>query len=63
MIMNMLMGGGAITHPGATALGVGTANLLARGLASGKQLPSSQTMAQALIKAGYPASIAALQQQ
>lgn len=63
MVLNALAGGGAITHPIPTAIGMGASNLLARGLASGKQLPDQQMIANALLKAGYPASIAAMQQQ
>lgn len=62
-ILNALTGGGALVQPGPTALGIGTANILARQLANGKPLPNQQALADALRKAAYPASLATLQQQ
>lgn len=63
MVLNALTGGGALMHPLATAATLGSTNLLSRGLAAGIMPPNQEQLAQALLRAGYPASIAALQQQ
>jgi hypothetical protein len=63
MVMNALAGGGAIAQPIPTALTLGGSNLLARQLAKGAELPSQKAIADALRRAGYPAVIAASQQQ
>jgi hypothetical protein len=62
-ILNALAGGGALVSPVKTAAGLGATNLLSRQLARGAELPNGQALAEALRRAGYPASLATLQQQ
>jgi hypothetical protein len=63
MILNALAGGGALVQPIPTAATLGASNLLARQLAKGATLPDRESLAQALLRAGYPASLATLQQE
>jgi hypothetical protein len=63
MVLNALAGGGALVQPLPTAATIGAANLLSRGLASGKTLPDKQALIDALRRGAYPAAIAGMQQQ